>query len=67
MKAIFYLKGAQSIRHLADVLTWLVGDTAYSIDESLIETAAIAKNFNLAKQYKMLDPDLQENCKTLVA
>ncbi len=60
-------EGAQSIWHLADVLTWLVEDKAYSIDESLLETAVIAKNLNLAKQYKMLDPELQENFKTLVA
>ena len=60
-------EGAQSIWHLADVLTWLVEDKAYFIDESLIKTAAIAKNLNIAKQYKMLDPDLQENFKTLVA
>ena len=60
-------EGAQSIWHLADVLTWLVEDKAYSIDKSLIETATIAMNLNLARQYKMLDPDLQENFKNLVA
>ncbi|MGK7899194.1 MAG: helix-turn-helix transcriptional regulator, partial [Xenococcus sp. (in: cyanobacteria)] len=60
-------EGAQSIWHLADVLTWLVEEKAYSVDKYLIETATIAMNLNIAKQYKMLDPDLQANFKTLVA
>lgn len=60
-------EGAQSIWHLADVLTWLVENKAYSIDESMIDLAMIAKNLNLAKQYKMLNPEIQENYQTLVA
>jgi hypothetical protein len=58
--------GAQSIWHLSEILTWLVENKNYLIDESLIETAKIAMNLNIAKQYNQLDPNLQKKFKTLV-
>ncbi|BAZ43303.1 prophage CP4-57 regulatory [Chondrocystis sp. NIES-4102] len=58
--------GAQSIWHLADILTWLVEYKNCSINESLSEIAKTTMNLNLAKQFQMLDPDMQENFKTLV-
>ncbi len=58
--------GAQSIWHLADLLTWLVEYKDYSIKESLIEIAKVTMNLNIAKQSAMCDRDLQENFKILV-
>lgn len=60
-------RGAQSIWHVADLLTWLVEYKDYSIQESLIEVAKITMNLNIAKQSKMCDRDLQENFKILVS
>lgn len=60
-------EGSQSIWHLSEILTWLVENKNYSIDKSLIETAKITMNLNMAKQATMLDPNMQENCRTLVA
>ncbi len=62
-------EGSQSIWHLSEILTWLVENKNYSSDEyaPLIETAKITMNLNVRKQSKMLDRDLQENFKTLVA
>lgn len=58
--------GAQSIWHLAELLTWLAKYKEYSIKESLIETARTTMNLNLAKQSQTLDPDMQENFKILI-
>ncbi|ACK73754.1 prophage CP4-57 regulatory (plasmid) [Gloeothece citriformis PCC 7424] len=58
--------GAQSIWHLAEFLTWLSEDKNYEIEESLLETAKITMNLNLAKEYKKLAPDLHESFKSLV-
>jgi hypothetical protein len=58
--------GAQSIWHLAELLTWLVEDKNFSINESLLEVARTTMNLNLAKQSESLDRNMQENFKTLV-
>lgn len=55
--------GSQSIWHLADILTWLVEDKDYKIEESLIEIAKMTRNLNLAKQTKTLAPDWPEKFK----
>jgi predicted DNA-binding transcriptional regulator AlpA len=58
--------GAQSIWHLAEILTWLF-EQNYPIEESLLDTAITTMNLNLAKRSSLLDPDMQENFKTLLA
>lgn len=59
-------EGAQDIWHLADILDWLIKYKAYQIDESLIEIAKANENLNIAQKLSKLDPELQENFKTLV-
>lgn len=54
-------EGAQSIWHLADLLTWLGRDKDYKIEESLMEIAKTTRALNVAKQSKTLDADMQEN------
>ena len=58
--------GAQSIWHLADLLDWLINKKKYSISESLVEIARVTMSLNITKQFEMLDPNMQENCKVLV-
>lgn len=60
-------EGAQSIWHLAEFLTWLIEYKNLKIEDSLLETAKMAMNLNLAKQSQKLDPQWQENLQTLVA
>ena len=59
-------EGAQSIWHLAEILTWLVEYQAYSIKKSLIETAKTTMILNLAQQYQIIAPEIPEDFKTLV-
>ena len=49
--------GSQSIWHLADILTWLVEDKNYQIEEWLIEIAQTTRYLNLAKQINKLSSD----------
>ncbi|MEA5512413.1 DNA-binding protein [Crocosphaera sp. UHCC 0190] len=58
--------GSQSIWHLADLLTWLVEEQDYQIEESLIEMAKTTLKLNLAKQTLSLAPDWPEKFQTLV-
>lgn len=60
-------EGAQSIWHLAELLTWLGRHKDYKIEESLMEIAITTKILNLAKQSKTLDPEMQEKFTTLIA
>ncbi len=43
-----------------------VEDKTYSIDDSLLEIAKISMDFNIARSWKKIEPDLQENIKALV-
>ena len=58
--------GSQSIWHLADILTWLVEDKNYQIEEELIEIAQTNRSLNLAKEINKLSPNWSEKFKTLV-
>lgn len=60
-------EGAQSIWHLAEILTWLVEHQDYLIKESLIETAKTTMILNLARQCQTIAPEIPENFNTLVA
>lgn len=59
-------EGTPSIWHLADILIWLREEKTYSIDDSLLEIAKINMNFNVARSWQKVAPDLQENIKDLV-
>ncbi len=59
-------EGSQSIWHLADILTWLVEDKDYQIQEWLIEIAQTNRSLNLAKQINKLSPNWSEKFQTLV-
>jgi hypothetical protein len=59
-------EGTPSIWHLADILIWLREEKTYSIDDSLLEIAKINMNFNVARSWQKVAPDLQANIKALV-
>ena len=59
-------EGTPSIWHLAEILIWLREVKKYVIDDALIEVAKINMNINLANSWQKLEPNLQEDIKTLV-
>jgi len=60
-------EGTPSIWHLAEILIWLKEDKTYSIDDSLLEIAKTNMDFNIARSWKKVEPDLQEDIMALVA
>jgi len=48
-------------------LIWLKEDKTYSIDDSLLEIAKTNMDFNIARSWKKVEPDLQEDIMALVA
>jgi hypothetical protein len=59
-------EGTPSIWHLAEILTWLREDKSYSIDDSLLEVAIVNMEFNIARKWRKIAPDLQANIRDLV-
>ncbi|TDG09551.1 DNA-binding protein [Paraburkholderia guartelaensis] len=60
-------EGNSSLWHLSDILAWLAGRDAYSIDSALLETAQTAKQVNLAKEARHLDTKLNRKLGEVVA
>lgn len=60
-------EGTPSIWHLAEILVWLKEDKTYEIDNTLLELAQINMDFNIARNWQKIAPNLQENIKSLVA
>ncbi|WP_373543970.1 helix-turn-helix transcriptional regulator [Chamaesiphon sp.] len=59
-------EGTPSIWHLAEILTWLREAKTYSIDDSLLEVAIVNMEFNIARKWRNIEPDLQKNIRALV-
>ena len=55
-----------SIWHLAEILTWIREAKTYSIDGSLLEVAIVNMEFNVAREWRKIAPDLQDNIRDLV-
>ena len=60
-------EGAQSIWHLAEILTWLIEDRAYSIEETLIETAKTTMTLNLAQRCQTITSKIPKDFNTPIA
>ncbi len=60
-------EGTPSIWHLAEILIWLREDKTYLIDDSLLEIAKTNMDFNIARSWQKVEPDLQANIMALVA
>ena len=59
-------EGTPSIWHLAEILIWLKEEKTYLIDDSLLEIAKTNMDFNIARSWQKVEPDIQENIMTLV-
>ncbi|SAL17764.1 prophage CP4-57 regulatory [Caballeronia peredens] len=60
-------EGNPSVWHLSDILAWLDGRGGYRIDADLLEVAKTAKQVNLAKEARDIEPNLTQELEKLVA
>nr|WKF59003.1 hypothetical protein HUO10_003506 [Paraburkholderia busanensis] len=60
-------EGSASVWHLADVLAWLTARGGYDIKADVLEVAKSAKQVNLAKEARELEPKLNRQLEPLVA
>ncbi|HEX7934939.1 MAG TPA: DNA-binding protein [Paraburkholderia sp.] len=60
-------EGSASVWHLSDVLDWLIVRAGYEIKSDIFEVARSAKQINLAKEVRELEPRLNLRLECLVA
>jgi hypothetical protein len=60
-------EGTPSIWHLAEILIWLKEDKTYAIDDFLLEIAKTNMDFNIARSWQRIKPDIPDNIIDLVA
>lgn len=60
-------EGKPSIWHLAKVLLWLQKNQNYNIDDSLVDIAKTTMSFNITKELQEIDPEFQNEIKSLIA
>ncbi|MEC5406900.1 DNA-binding protein [Paraburkholderia sp. MPAMCS5] len=60
-------EGSASVWHLSDVLDWLIVRGGYEIKSDISEVARSAKQINLAKEVRELEPRLNRRLECLVA
>lgn len=60
-------EGNPSVWHLSDILTWLNSRGGYRIDADLLEVAKTAKQVNLAKEAREIEPRVTRELEALVA
>jgi hypothetical protein len=59
-------EGNPSVWHLSDVLVWLMGRGSYSISTDLIDVAKSAKQVNLAKGAREIEPRCNRQLESLL-
>ncbi|RFU46277.1 AlpA family transcriptional regulator [Paraburkholderia sp. DHOC27] len=60
-------EGNPSVWHLSDVLTWLTTRGGYDIEPNVLEVARSAKQINLAKEARQIEPLVKRQLEYLVA
>lgn len=60
-------EGNPSVWHLSDVLTWLNTRGGYDIKPDVLEVARSAKQVNLAKEARELEPQINRQLEYLIA
>jgi hypothetical protein len=60
-------EGNPSVWHLSDVLTWLNARGGYDIKADVLEVARSAKQVNLAKEARELEPQVNRQLEYLIA
>jgi hypothetical protein len=60
-------EGSASVWHLSDILHWLTARGGYDIKADVLDVAKSAKQINLAKEARELEPRLNRQLECLVA
>lgn len=60
-------EGSASVWHLADVLEWLTARGGYEIDIGVADVARLAKQINLTKEARQIEPRVSRQLSNLVA
>lgn len=60
-------EGNPSVWHLSDVLAWLNTRGGYDIKQNVLEVARSAKQVNLAKEARELEPQVNQQLEYLIA
>ncbi|MDB5990980.1 MAG: DNA-binding protein [Herbaspirillum sp.] len=60
-------EGSAAIWHLADVLGWLQAKGGYGLEQTIIEVSKATKQINVAKEARLLTPEIQREMYALVA
>jgi len=60
-------EGSASVWHLSDVLEWLTARGGYDINADVVDVARLAKQINLAKEARQIEPRVSRQLENLVA
>ncbi|KXU89065.1 DNA-binding protein [Paraburkholderia monticola] len=60
-------EGSASVWHLADVLEWLIARGGYEIKTGVADVAKLAKQINLTKEVRQIEPRVSRQLGNLVA
>ena len=60
-------EGSASVWHLSDILGWLTERGGYDIKADVFDVAKSAKQINLAKEAREIEPQLNRRLEFLVA
>jgi predicted DNA-binding transcriptional regulator AlpA len=60
-------EGSASVWHLADVLEWLTARGGYEIETGVADVAKLAKQINLTKEARQIEPRVSRQLGNLVA
>ena len=60
-------EGSSALWHLADVLGWMLPRGGYKVAPGTVEVATTAKQLNLARQTRQLEPGVLQQVQTLLA
>jgi hypothetical protein len=60
-------EGSASVWHLSDILDWLTERGGYDIKADVADVAKSAKQINLAKEVRELEPRFNRQLESLVA
>jgi predicted DNA-binding transcriptional regulator AlpA len=59
-------EGSASVWHLSDILDWLTARGGYDIKADVVDVAKFAKQVNLAKEVRQLEPRFNRELESLV-
>lgn len=60
-------EGKPALWHLAHILIWMKEYRKYQVDDALIDIARITMQFNILKELDYVEPEVQEDIRSLIA